>query len=71
MKQIRKAGISAEYYPDKAKLKKQMAYANGKNIPYVLLVGEEEINSKKYTLKNMETGNQLSLTKGEIIEQLK
>lgn len=55
---VRQAGIRAELYPDNAKMKKQMAYANAKHIPYVALAGENEINSHKVTLKNMQSGEQ-------------
>jgi histidyl-tRNA synthetase len=71
LKRIRKAGISAEYYPDKAKLKKQLGYANANRIPYALLVGDEEIKSEKYTLRDMETGEQKALPTEKIIRQLK
>ncbi len=70
LQQVRKAGISAEYYPDKSKLKKQMGYANAKKIPFVLLVGEQEIADNKFTLKDMQTGIQQALPAKEIIEQL-
>ena len=56
--QLRKSGINTELYPDPAKLKKQMNYANKKNIPYVILIGEEEVNSNTMTIKNMNTGEQ-------------
>jgi histidyl-tRNA synthetase len=68
---IRREGISAEYYPDNAKLKKQMAYANSKDIPYVLLVGEEEIMRNEFTLKDMETGDQQSFSTEKLIQYLK
>jgi len=71
LKKIRKAGIPSEFYPDAVKLKKQMTYANAKQIPYVLLVGEEEIKSRQYTLKNMITGIQEKLALTEIIEKLR
>lgn len=58
LKQLRAAGITAELYPEAVKLKKQLTYANKKNIPYVLMVGAEEIKREEYTLKNMETGEQ-------------
>jgi len=67
---IRKAGINAEIYPDQAKMKKQMTYANNKNIPFVVLVGADEIKSKKLTLKNMQTGEQDKLTIAEIIGKI-
>jgi histidine--tRNA ligase len=56
--QVRAAGISVELYPDCAKMKKQMAYANAKGIPFVVLAGESEINQGNVTLKNMLTGDQ-------------
>ena len=56
LQQVRAAGISAEIYPDCVKMKKQMAYANAKQIPYVALVGEAEMASDQITLKNMDTG---------------
>lgn len=67
---LRGLGINAEIYPDAAKLKKQMKYANDKNIAYVVLVGEEEINEEKYTLKNMQSGEQLKLSESELIKTL-
>ena len=70
LKDIRNKGINAELYPDVAKMKKQMSYANSKEIPYVLLLGSEEIAKGKYTLKNMKTGKQQKLSIGEIINEL-
>ncbi|NJX15711.1 histidine--tRNA ligase [Tamlana crocina] len=58
IKQLRQQGINAELYPDSAKMKKQMNHANKRNIPFVVLVGEEEINSNTYALKNMVSGEQ-------------
>jgi histidyl-tRNA synthetase len=55
---LRANGVSAELYPDAAKLKKQITYANKRNIPYVVLVGEEELSNNNFTLKNMTTGTQ-------------
>lgn len=63
----RKAGIRTEMYPDNAKMKKQMGYANAKNIPFVALAGENEINEGKLTLKNMATGEQTMVTPDELI----
>ncbi len=63
----RKAGIRCEMYPDKAKMKKQMSYANAKNISYVALVGENEMAENKLTLKNMTTGEQQLLTVEQLI----
>ena len=65
--QIRAAGISVELYPDCAKMKKQMAYANAKGIPFVVLAGESEINLGKVTLKNMLTGDQQLVSTEELI----
>lgn len=64
---VRAAGISVELYPDSAKMKKQMAYANSKSIPFVVLVGENEINQGKVTLKNMLTGDQQLVSAEELI----
>ncbi len=63
----RQAGIRTEVFPDSAKMKKQMAYANAKQIPFVALAGENEISQGKLTLKNMETGEQQLLTPDELI----
>ena len=67
---VRTKGISAEIFPDAAKMKKQMAYANAKQIPFVALAGENEIAEGKITLKNMETGEQQKLTPEELIQVL-
>ena len=67
---VREAGIRTEIFPDAAKMKKQMSYANAKQIPYVVLAGENEISQGKVTLKNMETGEQSLLTAEEIIEKI-
>ncbi len=55
---LREKGINCEVYPDSAKMKKQMNYANKKGIPFVALVGEEEMNANEITIKNMESGEQ-------------
>lgn len=70
LSKIRKAGINSEIYPDQAKMKKQMTYANNKNIPFVVLVGANEMQSGKLTLKNMQSGEQDKLTIDEIIEKM-
>ena len=67
----RDAGIRAEIYPDSAKMKKQMSYANDKNIPFVAIVGENEMNEGKLTLKNMTTGEQSLLTPDELLAIVK
>jgi len=64
---VRECGIRAEIYPDAAKMKKQMSYANAKQIPYVVLAGESEMQAGKVTLKNMETGEQQLLTAEEVV----
>jgi len=70
LQQLREAGIATELYPEAAKLKKQMTYADQKKIPYVLLVGSEERQSGILQLKNMATGEQQALTIEEIISRL-
>lgn len=64
---VRAAGISAEIYPDSAKMKKQMSYANAKAVPFVVIVGENEMQEGKVTLKNMATGEQALITPDELI----
>ena len=71
IERVRACGISAEIYPDAVKMKKQMTYANNNNIGYVALVGENEMNASKVTLKNMSTGEQLLVTENELISILK
>lgn len=67
LKELRTHGIPSEIYPDNSKMKKQMTYANNKNIPFVALVGENELANNSITLKNMETGDQNSYTIKELI----
>ncbi|MBE6288627.1 MAG: histidine--tRNA ligase [Bacteroidaceae bacterium] len=68
--QVRAAGIRAELFPDATKMKKQMSYANAHSIPFVALIGENELAEGKITLKNMATGEQKLLTPNELIEEL-
>lgn len=68
---LRQAGIRSEIFPDKAKMKKQMSYANAKNIPFVVLAGENEMAAGKVTLKNMESGEQTLVTAEELIAIVK
>ena len=68
---LRTEGIKAELYPDSAKMKKQMAYANRRNIPFVVLVGEQEMTSNTYTLKDMEKGEQYTIPLEELINKIK
>jgi len=70
LQQLRTANISAELYPSSAKLKKQMSYADDKNIPYVILIGGDEMESGLLTLKDMQSGEQQKLDVKTIIEQL-
>lgn len=65
--EIRKSGIRAEIFPDKAKMKRQMNYANVKNIPYVVFAGEDEIEKGKLMLKDMQSGEQKLVTAKELI----
>lgn len=71
VKACRAAGINTEMYPDKAKMKKQMGYANAKAIPFVVLAGDNEMVENKVTLKNMETGEQKLVTTEELIAIVK
>lgn len=68
---VRAAGIRAEIFPDAAKMKKQMSYANAKNIPFVAIVGENEMSEGKAMLKNMETGEQNLVSAEELIATVK
>jgi histidyl-tRNA synthetase len=70
LQKLRTAGISAEIYPSSSKLKKQMTYADDKNIPFVILVGSDEMESGLLTLKNMKSGEQQKLSSEQIIEML-
>ena len=70
IQQVRAAGLSTEIYPDSAKMKKQMSYANAKQIPFVALAGDDEMQAGKITLKNMTTGEQTLLTPQQLIESI-
>ncbi len=70
LRQVRENGIRAEIFPDAAKMKKQMSYANAKQIPFVVIAGENEIKEGKVTLKNMQSGEQQLLTADQLIETL-
>lgn len=65
----RNAGINAELYPEPVKVRKQLDYANSKGIPYVVMIGTEEIKSGVFTIRNMETGEQQKVNMADIIEQ--
>ena len=71
MKTLRDGGIACEIYPDAAKMKKQMSYADARAIPYVALVGEEEMKAGKLTLKSMTSGEQTLVTPSEAITIIK
>ena len=68
---LRSNGIIAELYPEASKLKKQITYANKRNIPFVVLVGDEEMFSKRFTVKDMKSGSQKSLNLQELLACLK
>ncbi len=70
LKQLRAAGISSELYPVKAKMKKQMSYANNKAIQFVILVGEDEMESGILSIKNMKSGEQCNLNITDLIKEL-
>ena len=65
---LRQLGVKSELYPSAAKMKKQMTYANKRSIPFVILVGEKEVQEGTYTLKNMETGEQAMYTYDQLLE---
>ncbi len=69
MMKIREEGINTEIYPDAVKMKKQMSYANSKNIPFVALVGEKEMQDELITLKDMASGEQVSITPEALIKR--
>ena len=70
LSKVREAGIHAEIYPEAAKMKKQMAYANSKSVAYVAMAGENEIANNHISLKNMTTGEQTTVTPKELIKIL-
>lgn len=68
IKQLRESGVKAELFPDAAKMKKQMNYANKREIPFVVLVGSKEIEANTYTLKNMQSGEQQECNLEELLQ---
>ena len=68
---MRADGVNCEIYPDAAKMKKQFTYANNKGIPYVVIIGDEEMKNNMLTLKNMESGEQDMLSLCDAIEKIK
>ncbi len=71
VQKLRNAEVNSELYPKAAKMKKQMSYANAKGIPYVVIVGEEEMQTGALSVKNMESGEQVKLTFDQLITMLK
>lgn len=67
-KKMREKGVNTELYVDRAKMKKQLSYADSKSIPYVAIVGEDEMNAQKVMLKNMQSGSQDLLSLSELVE---
>ncbi len=70
LRDVRSAGINSEIYPEAAKMKKQFKYADDKNIPFVAIIGEEEMNNNQISLKDMKSGEQWKLSLPEIIQKL-
>lgn len=71
LQELRRANITAEIFPDKAKIGKQMTFANNKGIPFVIMAGEDEIKENVFTLKNMTSGEQEKLDIQQIINKIK
>lgn len=71
LQQIRGTGIRCELFPDTAKMKKQMSYADSNHIPFVAIVGENEMNGQIITLKNMNTGEQKEVSTEELINEIR
>lgn len=70
LNRLRQANVAVELYPTAAKLKKQMSYADSKGIPYVLLIGDEEVSSGQLSLKDMQTGDQRKIDESTLIAEL-
>ena len=68
---LREAGIACDLYPEPAKMKKQMAYANARNVPFVSIIGDNERESNVVTLKNMQSGHQVTIHTDKLISQIK
>jgi histidyl-tRNA synthetase len=71
LSKLREAGVASEIYPDVSKIKKQLDYANKKNIAFCVIIGSEEIQSGVLTLKDMIKGEQLKLEIAELITKVK
>ena len=70
LSKLRESGINSELYPDDSKLKKQFNYANKRGVPFVVIVGEEEIKAERYVLKDMTTGEQSSYKLDDLISKI-
>ena len=68
---LRQKGFNVELYPDKVKMKKQMTYANKRNIPFVVLIGDEELKTETFALKKMISGEQTKCNFSEMIDLIK
>ena len=71
LNKLRESNISSEIYPNEGKLKKQMEYANKIGSPAVILYGDNEIKSGKVTLKNLKTGNEISVKAEDLVDEIK
>ena len=71
LQQVRNAGINSEIYPKPTKMKKQMKYANARKVPYIVVIGSNEVESGLLSFKNMESGEQEKISIAQIIERLK
>jgi len=71
IQQLRAEGVSAELYPSSAKMQKQMKYANNRNYPFVVLLGEQELNDQTVVVKNMGSGDQQTVSQKELVGLLK
>ena len=70
MRPLRDRGVATEIYPEAAKMKKQMEYANRRSIPYVVIIGSDELEHGEATVKNMRTGEQVPVAFGSICDML-
>ena len=68
-RELRQLNVKSEVYPDEAKLKKQMAYANKKEVSFVVMIGSNEMSSGRFTLKDMKSGEQLEMGRIELLEK--
>ncbi|MBQ1952004.1 MAG: histidine--tRNA ligase, partial [Alistipes sp.] len=71
LRQLRSEGIPAEIYPESAKMKKQMEYANRRQIPFVVIIGSEELAAKEATVKNMLSGEQQRVSFADLVSVLR